>query len=97
MKLGFAGPGRNVRVNAVCPGLVETGMTHFLYEMARQRGRESQIGQLTPAQRSGSAKEVALVAVFLGSDQASLVTGQALPVDGGLSASLPFVPRPSKL
>ncbi len=83
-------------MNAVCPGLVETGMTKMLYDMARERGRESKIGMLTPAQRSGDAREVASVIAFLASDAASLITGQSIAVDGGLSASLPFAPR-SKL
>ncbi len=84
--------GKSVRVNAVCPGLIETGMTRPLFEIARQRGTESKIGQLNPLEREGQADEVAEVVAFLASPAASYVNGQAIVVDGGLSSSLPFVP-----
>ncbi|GAB7361775.1 hypothetical protein MBLNU230_g1819t1 [Neophaeotheca triangularis] len=84
--------GTGVRVNAVCPGIIETGMTSVVYEMARSRGTEKKIGQLNPTMRGGVADEVARVALFLGSDEASYVNGQAWAVDGGLSAGHPFVP-----
>lgn len=38
--------GSGIRVNAVCPGLIETGMTQAIYDAARAKGREEQIGQL---------------------------------------------------
>ena len=50
------------------------------------------IGQLNPLGRAAGAEEIAEVALFLLSDAASYVDGQAIVVDGGLSASLPFVP-----
>ncbi|KAI2602330.1 NAD(P)-binding protein [Hypoxylon sp. NC1633] len=84
--------GTGVRVNAVCPGLIETGMTAPTFEAARARGTERKIGQLNPMKRGGQADEIARVALFLGSDEASYVNGQAWAVDGGLSAGLPFVP-----
>ncbi|MET0343546.1 MAG: SDR family NAD(P)-dependent oxidoreductase [Polyangiales bacterium] len=84
--------GTNIRVNAICPGLIETGMTQTLFDAARQRGSEGKIGQFTPVGRGGRPEEIAHAALFLISDEASYVSGQALPVDGGLSASLPFVP-----
>jgi len=84
--------GKSVRVNAICPGLIETGMTRPLFELARQRGTESKIGQLNPLGRAGSAEEVAELVAFLASPAASYVNGQAIVVDGGLSSSLPFVP-----
>jgi NAD(P)-dependent dehydrogenase (short-subunit alcohol dehydrogenase family) len=82
--------GSNVRVNAICPGLIETGMTAPLYEWARSTGRESRIGRLNPMKRGGVPDEIASVALFLASDAASYVNGQAIAVDGGLSASHPF-------
>jgi NAD(P)-dependent dehydrogenase (short-subunit alcohol dehydrogenase family) len=82
--------GSNVRVNAICPGLVETGMTAELYDWARSTGRESRIGRLNPMKRGGEPEEIASVALFLASDAASYVNGQAIAVDGGLSASHPF-------
>ena len=84
--------GTGVRVNAVLPGLVETGMTAPMFEMARSRGREGKVGQLNPTRRAGVADEVARVVVFLASEEASYVNGQGWAVDGGLSAGLPFVP-----
>lgn len=84
--------GTNIRVNALCPGVIETGMTAPMYEAARARGTERKIGQLNPLRRGANADEVARVALFLGSDEASYVNGQAWAVDGGLSAGHPFVP-----
>jgi NAD(P)-dependent dehydrogenase (short-subunit alcohol dehydrogenase family) len=82
--------GSNVRVNAICPGLIETGMTREFYDWARSAGKESRIGRLNPLRRGGEPEEIASVALFLASDAASYVNGQALAVDGGLSASHPF-------
>ncbi|KAJ1032021.1 hypothetical protein NDA13_002397 [Ustilago tritici] len=82
----------NIRVNAVCPGLIETGMTLPTFEMARERGTAGKIGQLNPTARYGVAQEIANAVTFLASDEASYVNGVALPVDGGLQASLPVVP-----
>ena len=82
--------GANIRVNAICPGLIETGMTRGLYDMARAAGKEDQIGHLNPLKRGGVPDEIAHAALFLASDESSYVNGQALGVDGGLSASHPF-------
>jgi len=82
--------GSNVRVNAICPGLIETGMTKGLYDMARAAGKEDQIGHLNPMKRGGVPDEIAGAALFLASDDSSYVNGHALVVDGGLSASHPF-------
>lgn len=84
--------GTGVRVNAICPGLIETGMTAPIFEMARAAGKTQKIGQLNPLKRYGAPVEIANVAVFLASDEASYVNGQAVAVDGGLSSSLPVVP-----
>ncbi|MCB1644245.1 MAG: SDR family oxidoreductase [Pseudomonadales bacterium] len=84
--------GTGVRINAICPGLIETGMTRPTFERARERGTEDRIGQLNPTRRYGVPVEIANAAVFLASDEASYVNGHALPVDGGLSSTLPFVP-----
>ncbi len=82
--------GANIRVNAICPGLIETGMTGPIFERARAKGQGDRIGQLNPLKRGGEPIEIANAALFLASDDASYVNGQALPVDGGLSASHPF-------
>ena len=83
--------GSGVRVNAICPGLIETGMTKSIFDRARARGTDNKIGQLNPLRRHGAPEEIAYAALFLASDEASYVNGQALPVDGGLSSSLPVV------
>jgi len=82
--------GAGIRVNAICPGLIETGMTEFIFERARARGQEDKIGHLNPLKRGGAPGEIAEVALFLASDASSYVNGQAIAVDGGLSASHPF-------
>ena len=82
--------GSNTRVNAICPGLIETGMTKPLYEMARAAGKEDQIGHLNPMKRGGEPDEIASAALFLASDESSYVNGHALVIDGGLSSSHPF-------
>ena len=87
--------GRGIRVNAVAPGLIETGMTAPLYDDARARGREDRIGQLNPLRRGGEPAEIAELVAFLASDAASYINGQVIAADGGLSASLPIAPRPA--
>jgi len=82
--------GSNVRVNAICPGLIETGMTEFVYERARAKGQEERLGHLNPLKRGGHPEEIAQAALFLASDESSYVNGHALVVDGGLSSSHPF-------
>ena len=82
--------GANIRVNAICPGLIETGMTSCIYDRARSKGQEEQLGRLNPLKRGGEPIEIAQAALFLASDESSYVNGQAIVVDGGLSASHPF-------
>ncbi|PHH85741.1 hypothetical protein CDD83_11236 [Cordyceps sp. RAO-2017] len=90
--LAYQLAGSGVRVNAVCPGLIETGMTAPVYSAARARGTEGRIGQLNPMRRGGHADEIARVVLFLASDESSYVNGQAWAVDGGLSAGHPVIP-----
>jgi NAD(P)-dependent dehydrogenase (short-subunit alcohol dehydrogenase family) len=85
--------GSGVRVNAICPGLIETGMTKPIYDMARDRGQAHRIGELNPLGRGGEAQEIAQAALFLASDDSSYVNGSALVVDGGLSSSHPTTRR----
>lgn len=82
----------DIRVNSICPGLIETGMTGATFDYARSRGATGKVGQLNPLGRYGVAEEIAQAALFLGSDDSSYINGQALAVDGGLSASHPVVP-----
>jgi len=81
--------GTGVRVNAICPGLIETGMTERAFVYAREKGVEEKIGRLNPLRRAGQPEEIAFTALFLASDESSYVNGQAIAVDGGLSSSHP--------
>lgn len=81
--------GSNVRVNAICPGLTETGMTKPTFDYARDAGKTDRIGRLNPLRRGAQPEELAKVALFLASDDASYINGQAIAVDGGLSSSHP--------
>ena len=85
--------GTGVRVNAICPGLIETGMTKPIYELARASGQEERIGDLNPLRRGGQPNEIAQAALFLASDESAYVNGAALVVDGGLSSSHPTTRR----
>jgi len=80
--------GYNVRVNTVCPGLIETGMTKPIFELARQAGKAEKLGSRCELRRYGRPEEVAYAILFLASEEAGYITGQALAIDGGNTASL---------
>lgn len=86
--------GTGIRINAICPGLIETAMTERIFVQARERGTEHKVGQYNPLRRAGATVEIAQMALFLASEDASYVNGQALPVDGGLSSSHPSIVPP---
>jgi NAD(P)-dependent dehydrogenase (short-subunit alcohol dehydrogenase family) len=74
----------NIRINALCPGPVETTMT---LAMADRGGPSAaDVAQFLPMRRVGQPEEIAAAAVFLCSDGASFITGAALPADGGMVA-----------
>ncbi len=73
---------RNITVNAVAPGIIETEMS----EQLRQRA-EKPLLDATPIPRFGRADEVAELVYFLASDKAGYITGQTIGIDGGLSLS----------
>jgi len=70
---------RNIQVNAIAPGFVETGMTRKLSEKQREA-----LLSLIPMKRTAAPEEIAGVVVFLASPAARYITGQVLCVDGGL-------------
>ncbi|HJM76072.1 MAG TPA: SDR family oxidoreductase [Dehalococcoidia bacterium] len=72
-----------VRVNCINPGYIETPMTAGLTE--NEQGRDY-IASLHPMGRLGQPEEIAAAALFLGSDEASFITGHTLVVDGGYTA-----------
>ena len=72
-----------IRVNAVCPGVIETGMTAPLVANPDMR---KVIDAMTPMGRMGTAGEVASAVLWLCSDAASFVTGHPLVIDGGATA-----------
>jgi NAD(P)-dependent dehydrogenase (short-subunit alcohol dehydrogenase family) len=82
--------GEGVRVNAICPGYIDAGLAegYFLAQPDPDAAR-AQAGKLHALRRIGKPEEVARVAVFLASDEASFMTGSAVTVDGGFSSGLP--------
>lgn len=76
-----------VRVNCICPSIVESDMTASLFAdtLSAQKIRESRL-QTIPLGRFGKPLDVAALAVFLASDESSWMTGTAIPLDGGVTA-----------
>jgi NAD(P)-dependent dehydrogenase (short-subunit alcohol dehydrogenase family) len=79
-----------IRVNAICPGYIDAGLAegYFLAQPDPDLARR-QAGKLHALGRIGRPEEVARVAVFLASDEASFMSGSAVAVDGGFSSGLP--------
>jgi NAD(P)-dependent dehydrogenase (short-subunit alcohol dehydrogenase family) len=78
----------NIRVNCVCPAIVETEMSLLFLSKAPdpEAARKQRIAEL-PLGRFGKPEDVALMALYLASDESSWVTGAAFPIDGGQTAS----------
>jgi len=70
---------RGVRVNAIAPGFIETDMTVAIPEEAKKK-----MIDMIPLKRTGKAEDIAQAALFFASDASSYITGQVLPVDGGM-------------
>jgi NAD(P)-dependent dehydrogenase (short-subunit alcohol dehydrogenase family) len=79
-----------VRVNCLCPGLIDTPLTEILHDPGLSKVRERFVEWHTLG-RAGRPAEVAAAALFLASDDASFVHGEALTVDGGLTAGRRFL------
>ena len=86
----------NIRVNAVCPGPIDTPMLRVFVARPDQKSTAGmnpeelvakRAGNSVPLGRTGQPEEIANAALFLLSDEASFVTGAALPVDGGVTAA----------
>ncbi|GAB6393346.1 MAG: 3-oxoacyl-[acyl-carrier-protein] reductase [Treponematales bacterium] len=71
--------GRDIRVNAIAPGFIESDMTKVLPEEVKAKMRER-----IPLKRMGSPEDIARTALFLASDDAAYITGQVIAVDGGM-------------
>jgi NAD(P)-dependent dehydrogenase (short-subunit alcohol dehydrogenase family) len=70
----------HIRVNAICPGMVETAMTRWRLDVPELR---QQVLDMTPWGRIGQTEDIASAAVYLASDEADFVTGHMLVIDGG--------------
>jgi NAD(P)-dependent dehydrogenase (short-subunit alcohol dehydrogenase family) len=77
---------QGVRVNSICPGFIETELTHSYFENIRQDEKRWQhIIELHALNRIGVPSDVAHAALFLASDESSWITGLNLAVDGGFT------------
>ncbi|WAH51789.1 SDR family oxidoreductase [Pseudescherichia vulneris] len=75
---------RNIRINAVCPGLIWTPMAEHMAASGQKEALDAMVNSV-PMQRHGRAEEIADVVLWLSSDASSFVTGQSISVDGGLT------------
>ncbi|WP_433671284.1 SDR family NAD(P)-dependent oxidoreductase [Klebsiella michiganensis] len=76
--------GRNIRVNAVCPGLIWTPMVDAMVASGQKEALEAMV-KAVPLQRHGNPEEIADAVLWLSSDASSYVTGQSISIDGGLT------------
>ena len=79
--------GDRIRVNAICPGVVDTPMWRSRRDTSGRPLKRKEFDELHPAGRMGTPEDVAALAVYLASDESSWMTGSILTLDGGLTAS----------
>ena len=84
MAIDYAG--RGIRVNAVCPGFIETPMSASVFGPGMEAVLADIVHEHKLGRRMGRPEEIAAAAAYLLSDDASFITGHALPVDGGYTA-----------
>jgi NAD(P)-dependent dehydrogenase (short-subunit alcohol dehydrogenase family) len=75
-----------IRVNVVCPGVIDTAMTHAA-RTSMTKAEERKVAEEVPMKRRGTVEEIANAIAFLASDMASYMTGALVPVDGGYTLS----------
>jgi NAD(P)-dependent dehydrogenase (short-subunit alcohol dehydrogenase family) len=75
---------KGVRANCICPGVIDTEMIRDY--MLKADGAREAIGHRTPVGRIGTAHDIAQLALYLASDASSFVSGQAIAIDGGMTA-----------
>jgi NAD(P)-dependent dehydrogenase (short-subunit alcohol dehydrogenase family) len=79
--------GRSIRVNCVCPGMIDTPLTDSFLAVAEDAAElRREYARYAPLERMGTPREVANCVLFLASDESAFVTGSALVVDGGATA-----------
>jgi len=85
--------GPDIRCNAICPGWIETGMLDAGFDLASdpQQAKADALKR-HPVRRFGRPDDIASIAVWLASDEATFATGQFFTVDGGLTAASPLQP-----
>jgi meso-butanediol dehydrogenase / (S,S)-butanediol dehydrogenase / diacetyl reductase len=93
MAIDYASSG--VRVNAVCPAVVETDLNRDMLAARKAAGTYDALVMRHPLARFGTLDDVVEAALFLASDAAGWITGVALPVDGGVAAGEPAPTNPS--